>query len=363
MIFQWYIFVLIFIVAFIAQKTGQRQLVDSYGQQEYRYRWIPVLAITLPLIYLAGTRGNRIGDTAAYRNTFRNLPESLAELPDYLTDDMKDKGFTIVSTFIKSIIGNHDVIYFMIIAAVCLLCVAYVYKKYSSNFFMSMFLFVASADYIQWTYNGVRQFIAAAVLFAGIGLFLKKKYIPLIVLILLLSTIHASALIVLPFVFIVRGKPWNIKMSVFLCVVLFAMLFVNQFTDLITNVMENTQYSGSINDFLNTRGTNLLRVLVFSMPALIALIFKKKIAAFNNPLIDLSVGMSIATMGWYLISAFTSGIFIGRIPIFFSLYNYILLPWEIKNLFDEKTSRFLSVLMICCYMVFYYYQVHITWQL
>lgn len=363
MIFQWQLFVLLAVVGVFVYITGIQNTVNSYGQIERRYTLIPALAIAIPLIYLAGTRGNNIGDTYAYRDSFANMPSSIMQIPEYIAGDMKDKGFAVFSIFIKSIIGNRDVLYFTIIATICILCVILTYKKYSCNFIMSVFLFIASGDYIQWTFNGMRQFIAASVLFASIGLILKKKYIPAIILILILSTIHASALVMLPIIFIVQGQAWNKKTVALIIAVLIAITFIDQFTDILTNIMENTQYSSEVDQFLNTEGTSVLRVIVFSIPAIIALIFNKRIRAINNPLINLCVGMSIATMGGYLVSAYTSGIFAGRIPIYFSLCNYILLPWEIENIFNKRSALFLYIIMIACYFVFYYYQVEITWGL
>lgn len=363
MVFQWQLFVLLLVVGIFVYFTGLQNTVNSCGQVEHRYALIPALAVAIPLIYLAGTRGNNIGDTYAYRTAFNEMPSSIAQIPTYLAEHTKDKGFSVFSIIIKSIIGNRDVIYFTIIATICILCVVLTYKKYSCNFIMSMFLFIASGDYIQWTFNGMRQFIPASIIFASTGLILKKKYIPAIILILVLSTIHASALIMIPVIFIVQGKAWNKKTVAFLVAVLIAITFVDQFTDLLTNIMESTQYSSEVDQFLNTEGTNMLRVVVYSIPAIIALIFNKRVRATNNLLINLCVGMSIATMGVYLASAYTSGIFIGRIPIYFSLFNYILLPWEIDNIFTKKSANLLYIAMICCYMVFYYYQVQITWQL
>ena len=73
--------------------------------------------------------------------------------------------------------------------------------------------------------------------------------------------------------------------------------------------------------------------------------------------------MSIISTGLYIISMFTSGIFIGRLPIYFSLYNYILLPWEIENLFTQRSKKIIYIGLIACYIVFYYYQMHIIWQI
>lgn len=360
--FQWYLFVLIFAVGLFANMTRQTYTVNSYGQREQRYGWLPVLAILLPLIYLAGTRGDmRFGDTSAYRAGFHDLPSSLNGVSGYFTDTSKDKGFTVFSVIIKSIIGNRDVLYFLVIAAICLTCVFYVYKKYSCNFIMTVFLFVASADYLQWTYNGIRQFLAVSLIFACTGLLLKEKYIPIIVIILLASTIHASALIMLPIVFIVQGKPFNKRTVLFLFAMLMAIAFIDQFTDIITNIMENTQYSGEVDQFLNAEGTSIQRVLVYSIPAFIALLFRKRIEMADNQLINMASNMSIATFGIMFLSAFSNGLFLGRLGIYTSLINYILLPWEIENIFTKSSARLIYVIMIVCYLVFYYYQVVITW--
>ena len=360
--FQWYLFVLIFAVGLFANMTRQTYIVNSYGQKEQRYGWIPVLIILVPLVYLAGTRADMgFGDTSAYRTGFHELPSSLRGLSGYFTDDSKDKGFTIFSVIIKSMVNNRDVLYFLIIAAICLVCVLSVYKKYSCNFIMTVFLFVASADYIQWTYNGIRQFLAVSLIFACTGLLLKKKYVPVIAVILLASTIHASALVMLPIVFIVQGKPFNKRTVLFLFVMLMAITSIDRFTDIITNIMENTQYKGEVDQFLNTDGTSIQRVLVYSLPAFTALLFRKRIQIINNQLINMASNMSIATMGFMIMSAFSSGLFLGRLSIFTSLYSYILLPWEIENFFTKSSTRLIYTIMVMCYLIFYYYQIVITW--
>ena len=362
--FQWYLFVLIFAVGMFANITGQVYTENSYGQREQRYGWVPVLIILVPLIYLAGTRDDmRFGDTSAYRIGFHAMPSSLRGLAGYFTDSSKDRGFTVFTVFLKSFIGENDVLYFLIVAALCLICVFCIYKMYSCNFIITIFLFIASADYIQWTYNGIRQFLAVSLIFACTGLLLKQKYVSVVIVILMASTIHASALIMLPIVFIVQGKPFNKKTVFFLFAMLVAIAFIDQFTDIIANIMENTQYSGEVDQFLSTEGTSIQRVLVYSMPAFIALLFRKRIEMANNQLINMAVNFSIATFGLMFLSAFSSGLFLGRLGIYTSLYNYILLPWEVENIFTKSSARLIYALMIICYFAFYYYQVVITWGL
>jgi len=363
MIFQWYLFALVAAVALFAKAAGQTYTVEIGGHRENRYRWTPVLIIIIPMIIAAALRSSNIGDTAAYIIGFRNTVPSFSQIPVLLSEEGKDKGFGVFNILIKMIIGDHYQIYFGIVAAICLLCVAVVYKKYSSNFAMSMFLFLASSDYIQWTHNGMRQFIAVCIIFAATGLLLKKKYIPYILIILLAYTIHATALLMIPVCFIVQGKGWNVKSVLFTAAVLIAINFSGALSDVIVDFMTDTQYSNEVNQYLETEGTNLLRVVVFAIPPMLALAFRRYVSEAKSPILDLSVNMSIISMGAYIISAVTSGIFIGRIPIYFSLYNYILLPWLVENVFTKRSRRLIYAGIILCYAYFYYYQVTVAWNL
>lgn len=357
MVFQWYLFVLVAAVAIFAHYAGQTHTIEVHGRTESRYNWLPVLLITVPLIILAGTRDN-IGDTYAYRISFRRANSSLSEI---LGSKSKDKGFSVFTYFLKLIVGNNDVVYFTIIAIICLLCVVWIYRKHSCNFAMSMFLFIASSDYVQWNYNGMRQFIAVSVIFVATDLLLQKKYIKYYAVILLMATIHASALIMIPVSLFVLGKPWNKRTILFTTASLIAINFSEALRDIIADIMSETQYNDEVYQFLETEGTNILRVLVFCIPPLFALIFRKYLLNAKTPILDLSSNMSIISMGTYIVSSVTSGIFIGRIPIYFSLYNYILLPWIVENVFNERSIKLVYSGIVLCYLVFYWYQMTVAW--
>ena len=121
--------------------------------------------------------------------------------------------------------------------------------------------------------------------------------------------------------------------------------------------LENTQYSNMVTDYtaMKDDGTNPIRVLVYCVPTILAFIGRKKIWESESRLFNLSVNMSIISSGLYILSIFTSGIFLGRLPIYCSLYNYILLPWEIQNIFNDKDSRLVFPISVLAYLAFYYY--------
>lgn len=366
MIFHWQLFLLLILIGVFAPILGFCENSNYDGVRQIRYSLFPFFVITIPMIILSGTRIINMldfGDTSAYLSAFNESTTSISELVSGFNENTKDRGFLVFTAIVKSLIGSREILYFLLIASICILCVMITYKKYSTNFLVSTFLFIASGDYLQWTFNGIRQFIPVAILFACIGLILKKKYVPLIVIILLLSTIHATALLMLPMIFIVQGKAWNKKTFFLTIVIILSITFVDQFTDLITNFMENTQYSGEVEQYLNTEGTSIQRILVYSIPALLSMIFKKYIDEANDPVINLSSNMCLISALSYILSGFTSGLFLGRIPIYFSLYSYILIPWIIEKVFTDKSVKIVYIAMVCFYILYYYYQVHVIWGL
>lgn len=145
------------------------------------------------------------------QKSFSEMPVSLGGMASYMATVKKDKGFYFVSAVIKCIVGNHVNIYFIVLAAIQAGVLIYVYRKYSSRYLVSFFLFIASTDYISWLFNGIRQFLAVTITFIGIKFILDKKYAKAIILILIASLMHQSALLVIPFIFIAQGKAWNKK--------------------------------------------------------------------------------------------------------------------------------------------------------
>lgn len=359
---NWFALLWIPIIGLAMHIMIPQKRVRINGKIEYRWEmWMAILAI-IPYVVWAGYRIDT-GDTGVYRKLFLSAPATLSQIPEYLSNNTKDKGFSVLVILIKSIIGNSDVMFFLLIAIFQMVCLVMVYRKYSTNYLFSIFLFVASTDYFSWMFNGIRQFIAAAGIFACTTLMLKKKYFPVVLIILALSTIHGSALIMLPIVFVAQGKAWNKKTVLLIIAIVLATAFVGQFTPILDTLMAETQYSDILTNeiWLNDDGTNIIRVIVYSVPTLLSLVGKKFIDNENNPVVNLSVNMSICAAAFYLLSSVTSGIYVGRIPIYMSLYSYISLPWLLKNIFTDKSMKIMYVFTIVLYLLFFYYQMFVIW--
>ncbi len=340
-----------------------RQQVQVLGKKEYRWSWFAALALAIPYVVWAGNRAH-FGDTEVYRRIFWDAPQSLSQLSAYVDAAEKDKGFSVLTVLLKCVVGDRDRLFFLMIAAFQMLCLVAVYRKYSVDFWTSMFLFLISTDYFSWVFNGMRQFVAVTMVFACFGLIVRRKYVPVICVILLASTIHASALIMIPVIFIVQGRALNWKPLLCIALAVIAIALIDRFTPLLSGLLEDTQYGDMImsEEWANSSGTNLLRVLVYSIPALLAAVGKRYLDQSNDPVIHVSANAALISASLYVVSSVTSGIFIGRLPIYTTLMSYIALPWLIEHMFNEKSAKIIKGVMVCCYLFFYYYQMHMVWN-
>ncbi len=333
------------------------------GKWQRRWGIVPAVLCVLPYILWAGFRGD-FGDTYVYRMDFLATPDAFRDIPLYLESVKKDRGFYAVMAVIHCLIEDQAELYLMIMAAFQILTVAFVCRKYTENYWLSIFIFIASTDYLSWVWNGMRQFTAVVLVFSGTGLIVQKKYGKAVLCVLAASLFHQSALLMLPVIFLLQGKPWNKKTLSAIGLSVLALVFAGRFTSLLDLALADTQYTNVVSDWVagGDDGTNPLRVLVYAMPMLLSVVGYRSVRRQEDPLVCVGVNAAILTACIGIISIGTSGIFIGRLPIYVScISNWILLPWEIENLFSPKTAKGVLAVTVLCYLCFFYYQMHVAW--
>lgn len=358
---SWPPIVCLFTLSMLATFLPKKQELVG-GKVVYRWYWFSCLFATIPLILWAGFRGY-VADTTAYIRHFMMAPSSMAELPAYLRTIHKDKGFTVLMVLCKSLGITEYRTFFVLIAFVQMSCMIYTLRKYSDNFWISIFLFVVSTDYNSWMFNGMRQFVAVCMTFAAFDLLMKRKYTVFCLVIILAAQIHGTALIMIPVAYIMMGPAMNRKTIMMILAVAIIIPFIDQFMPILEDILADTQYGDITTDeiWTNDDGTNIIRVAVYSVPALFALLGRKYILQTNNPPMNMCINAAMITMAIYLISSVTSGIYVGRLPIYTTLHGYMALPWIIDQIFEKQSAKLVKLVMIVCYLAFYYYQMNITW--
>lgn len=360
----WFMMAWVIFFGILAQASSRRVCVGEYlGEKVYEPRVHLFMAIVTfaVIIFFAGAR-SYVADTTAYIKMFKEYPLFQNAHDVIFDNNAREPGFRLFTILIKTYISDNYTVWLYIIAVISGICVMIPLYKYSCNFGISAFLFMASCQF-SWMFNGMRQFLVAAIIFSCTGMILKNKALLYIIIVCILSTIHRSAFILIPMYFIAQGEPWNKRTLLFIGCIVLAMLFTTKFTNLLTDVVEQTDYATSVNEFKDTDdGTNIIRILVESVPVILAFVYRNKIKHELTPIIKLSINMSLIASGLYVISKVaSSGILLGRLPIYFSMYNLILLPWLLKNIFEGREKNLIYYIMILCYFGFFYYQMVITW--
>ena len=292
-------------------------------------------------------------DPAAYIHSYNHLPVGWQYIKEALGHN--EGLFEAFGILIKTCISEKYYPYLFLIAIISGWAFTNTIRKNSSYFTSSMMLFMLSGTWV-WMINGIRQFLAATLAFAASRLIVERKTLLYIIIILLLSGIHTSVLVLIPIYFLVVGKPFTKKMTLMLGIAVFAVLFTEQFTVILSKTIENTEYTAFTESqtWIHDDGSNVLRTLVFSVPVVLALIDRKNIRENAPPIICVSVNMSIICVCFSIIANVTSGILVGRIPIYFSLYNYILLPWLVNNsaVFGSGSKKLIKFFMYAFYLIF-----------
>ena len=105
-----------------------------------------------------------------------------------------------------------------------------------------VYLFILHQVLYSVSMNGIRQSLAAAIIFAATKYILNGNFKKFLWLVLLASTFHQTALIFIPIYFIVRRKAWTKATFILLSLGVLIAIGFNEFSELLFSAIEDTQY-------------------------------------------------------------------------------------------------------------------------
>lgn len=162
--------------------------------------WLPLIALSL----FAGMRSSRVGtDSGTYTKPFRNN----LNIYNFQFDEFVEPGYQLLEYNLLKVTHNYFWLFF-VTALIVVYCYLRIIKKYSVNYWLSVFLFVTLGVYT-FFFNGLRQGIAMAIFALALPYLLEKRLVPYLLICFLGSLFHNTALFMIPFYFLVnlRIKP------------------------------------------------------------------------------------------------------------------------------------------------------------
>lgn len=298
------------------------------------------------LIVIAGFRWYVGTDYAEY---FWGYGQRVDEWFDNLLE-YNEPGLGVLAK-IGSLIYDSPITMFFLASLVTIFLYTITIKKYSNDFLisMSLYLFIGS-----WhgAFNGVRQYLAAAVLFAGHRFIFEKKLFKYILVVLVAMAFHRTAIIMLPIYFLVGKRfTWKNIGLVIMVVGIIRFSYDNIFATMsYFKGSDVAQYS-----YMNT-DVNILRIGVALAPVVIAVYMKKWIMLQDLEtqmyimLITINAGLSIATQG---------SAYLARGGIYTETYVVLALP-KLLKCFTSNSRRFATIVVFGCYLVYWLYSLRAT---
>ncbi len=353
----YFIFIWIAFLAYVSTKVDVLVPTNVLGEMKMRASLFWAVIAFLPIIHLT-SMGTPMSDTWAYVSAFERSEASWSSISQAIVERPSGFGYKVFQDFWKIIIGNNVTLYRIILALFHTLPVILVFRKYSPEYIFTVFLFVASGSHIAWLMNGLRQFLAVSIIFAGTGFIVRKQYVPAIALVLIASTVHTSALVMLPVIFIVQGKAWNRKTMLYIVIAVIAMFVFSRRVDLMDDLLQDTEYAGAVSNWqeIGDDGVHPLRVLVNALPVVLAFLARKRIDKENDQVLNICVNMSVINLGIFLVAMVTSGVMIGRVPIYVTLYSFILLAYLAFEVDWGEYTLILRYGSVIGYLAYYYLQ-------
>ncbi|MGG0237734.1 EpsG family protein [Bacillus rhizoplanae] len=335
----WMNLTLVYLLSFLARYFSEPVIGGASFVRPNRFL---VFCAMLTLVLVSGLRNN-IGDTYFYMHSYAMNNYSWEEIKKG-----KDIGFGVFQMLLQQVSKDPQLLVFVTALITNTLIVLVLYK-YTRMFELSLYVYITSGMYLT-SMNGIRQYLAAAIIFAATKYILEGNWKKYVVIILLASTIHQSALILIPIYFIVRRKAWSWETYIFLFLAVLIVGGFNQFMDVLFEVIGDSQYSEYKN--FSEGGANILRVVVYAAPLILAYLGRERLRELF-PESDYIVNMSILGLVFMIIS--TQNWIFARFSIYFGLYQLILISWVVK-LFTEKDQKLIYYAILIFYFIFYYYE-------
>lgn len=335
-------------VVYISSVFARFNIKKNTLETEYKnYNKLFILIAIISLIVVSGFRYKSGTDFNTYVEIF-SITSSASNID--LKND-KDVGFTVFCK-ILSTISKDPQIMFLAAAIITNVLIVLIISRYSIRFELSMWLYITTMVYYS-TFNGMRQWIAASIVFTGTKYLINKRNFKKYSLIVLIASLfHASAIVMIPIYFIINSKTFS-KRNLFLIIVFILAVFAyGQFIPILESLLQVTQYVNYIDVFKNdTNGIHPLRLAVYFAPVFVHCLYYKTLNP--NKLMNIDRLINLCIIGFLIMFMSLRQVFYARLIFYFDLYYLLLIP-RIIDIGNQKFKRLFYYTISIGYFTFSY---------
>ena len=299
-----------------------------------------VMFIVLSLTLVAGLRFVVGTDYSNYFYMYKQMAWGEA------TVDWSEPGLPVIM-WTLSRFTKEPYLMFFITALACNLLSVYAMRAMAptQSFWLTMYLFICTHVYYA-SFNALRQALAIAIILMVAPYLFRKQFWPFAAGVLVAALFHTTALVMLPFYFIVHRPAWSPMMWVLIGTMLGVWALFEVLYNAAFSLLADTRFAGYTLE--NARGVQPIRILVALAPVLLAFVFRKRLADIPNS----HVIVNLCVVGVLFMLLADKQLFLARMGMYFSCFLPLLLPMFIR-IFPQKGIRILVTCgILVCYLAY-----------
>lgn len=338
-----YCITLFLVTLFSVSALGVQNYINTNSYvSSWRTKNFFVYLVALVFIFFAGFRYQVGSDWAAYYFVNHNTFETI------LSKSYAEPGWYLLGYLSTSVFDHYGVAMFIASFVTISLYIRTI-SKYSYCFVLSVLLFF----FIEWagTFNGVRQYLAAAILFSGHRFLLDRNLYKWLFVVLFATLFHTTAILMFPIFFVV-DKKFNLKYFIVIVVVGLILFFsYDRIYDFISFYKEK-EIDASTAAYMSN-SVNVLRILLTWLPILFytSFVSKKQSLYYSR---ELNFYANLTFINAVLMTAAMNSTYLARVGIYTGCFNLIAWPIFITHLSD-RSKRVAYIALVLLYFCYWFY--------
>lgn len=261
--------------------------------------------------------------------------------------------FLLWQSLSRELVDNYHVFFLLPSMLLCFATIK-LFKQYSCNPVLSLLIFFSIGTYALYM-AAVKQCFAMAFLLMALPYAINRKYIRFYIYILIAGLFHTHALI-FAFLPLLLGKPWGKLTWCMLCVLSFILLTYNVTMEIFIELTQSMGLTFRHDEIFDGHQINILRIVVYWTPAILALVYRRRL--FNNSTTaeNLFVNMSIISAFILTLGVVQGANLYGRMAGYFEIATAIALPWMIQKIFTRQSAKLVAFMASFLYFGYFMYE-------
>lgn len=348
----WLIFFFSLFIAWISEKRSVYQY-NEIGEKVYIRK--DILFFALLVFSMSAFIGLRIwcNDTGTYRDIYEYIIPSSGNILAGIDWSLgENPGYILINRIIKRL-GASSQTFLMIMSFVTNGIYLWFIRKYSSDFFLSFFLFWTMGVFI-FTAAAIKQTTAVALLLLGIDRYFKNKKFSFVIWVLIAATIHPYALMFLITPFFLHS-PWTNKTYYYLIAFGIAGIALQPLLGTVISITSMIGEEYEVSTFIG-KGVNIFRLLVVWAPVVISFVAQGSMRLSKDKKQNLFMNFATLNAEIMFVGLFGTANYFARLANYFLIFQALSMP-RILQYFDTRDKKVLSLIIILCYMLYFIFDI------